>query len=111
LRPATASSAPRAPRADLVIYDERYPDAERFAEEWRQAGVRVLPTSGEIVTLWHEQVAGSLEAGARRITGLTLHSDFEIVRGLASRHRLRVLQKELRVARIRAGSLTCWQLG
>lgn len=108
---AAAASGPLAQRVDLVIYDERYPDAERFAEEWRKAGARVLATSGEIVTLWREQVAGPVGSGFRRIVGLTLHSDFEIVRGLAAGHRLRVLQKEHRVARIRAGTLTCWRLG
>jgi hypothetical protein len=95
----------------FFVYDERYPDARQAALEQESAGARVLATSGETVTLWREHIAAAASKGPVRIAGLTQHSDFEIVRSLASLHRLRILQQEHRIARARSGALTAWLLG
>jgi hypothetical protein len=108
-------AAPSAERfvqpVHFFIYDERYPDARHAAVEHERVGARVLATSGEMVTLWREGIAGAAKKGPVRIAGLTQHSDFEIVRSLASLHRLRVVQQEHRIARARSGTLTAWVLG
>lgn len=105
------SHEPAVPPVRFFIYDERYPEGQRAGLQWKGASVRTLGTSGEIVTLWREQIAGAAAAGPVRIAGLTQHSDFEIVRSLASLHRLRVIQQEHQFARARLGTLTAWLLG
>lgn len=111
--PGIGWTMPRAStRAErFFIYDERYPDARQAALEQEAAGARILATSGEIVTLWRERIAGAMNVASVQIAGLTQHSDFEIVRSLTAVHRLRVMQREHRIGRARSGTLTAWLLG
>ena len=83
--PAASEESARANRIDVVIYDARYPDAERFASALARDGARTFATAGEIVTLWREELATRPDIERLWIAGLTLHSDFEIARGLGVR--------------------------
>ncbi|HVY79479.1 MAG TPA: hypothetical protein VG994_00735 [Steroidobacteraceae bacterium] len=117
----TALAAPEKPapahRIDVVIYDARYPDAERFASALAREGATAFATAGEIVTLWRESLATRPDVDGLWIAGLTLHSDFEIARGLAAAHGLRVFHRRSGAPRppdamrARPGALTSWLLG
>jgi hypothetical protein len=115
--PAASEESARANRIDVVIYDARYPDAERFASALARDGARTFATAGEIVTLWREELATRPDIERLWIAGLTLHSDFEIARGLAAAHGLRVFHRRscaprpADAVRARPGALTSWLLG
>ena len=89
---ATLSALTRT-RVDVVVFDERYDEAVQFAAELEQAGAVALATRGEIVTQWRECPTLAERSRRLRIAGLTLHSDFELLRSFSAAMGLRVLHE------------------
>lgn len=110
--PADASSIDRATRAnpaatshalDFAFYDERYPDAIRFAAVMAHAGTATLAVRGEIVTLWRDCIRITPRGHRPRIAAITLFSDFQILAGLGAERGLRVLHQGRHVRDPRGG--------
>jgi hypothetical protein len=78
-------------RIDVVVYDERYSDARRFADALQARGVLALATGSDLAGLWHGSRSRSALQAASRIAGFTPDSDLYIVRSMTARQGLRVL--------------------
>jgi hypothetical protein len=97
--PAMASSA----RAEgIVLFDARYAPSRELADALARDGLTPLATNQDVVRLWYEE---QTFRRAPRIAGTTLHSDFEIVRGLLKEQRSRLRLTSL----ARTGSLVSWR--
>ena len=83
---ATVVATAIVPRGSgiVVVYDERHPEARAFAKE---LNAHALPVRGDAGRLWYDTLRG---LGARRIAGMTTHTDLLILRTLARDQGLKV---------------------
>ena len=77
-------------RFDVVVYNEWFPEARELA---RMPGVTALPIQGDAGKLWYGPLRARIDAGARRIAGLTTHTDLLILETLARESGLKVRQR------------------
>jgi hypothetical protein len=90
--------------ADVVVYNDWYAQARAFAAAFPE-GTRVLAVEGDAGKLWYERLRGLLATeGARRIAGMTTHTDLLILETLARSKGLRVRRRNP------AGRLVSWVL-
>jgi hypothetical protein len=83
-----------------VVFDGRYSDAARFADELMRLGAQAVDTSQDPAWI----VRPALLEG-RRLMGLTPASDLALLRGCAAQPGLRVVHKALHDARPARGRL------
>jgi hypothetical protein len=94
--PVGASLAPPSadPAAfDVAAYNDLFPQARTFAAELSERGVRTLAVDGDAGRLWYETLRGLVDGGARRIAGMTTHTDLLILETLARDKGLRIRQR------------------
>jgi len=97
-----AASANAAP-IGAVIYDERYGDARRFADELARQGARRFTTRSNVARLWYERGSGNIVDDRSQIAGFTSYADLVVVQWIVSAWRFRVLYEGMHDAR---GSMT-----
>ncbi len=73
----------RQPTFDVIVYNNWYPQACAFASTFDTQAIRALAVQGDAGALWYRALRTLVEAGARRIAGMTTHTDFLILETLA----------------------------
>lgn len=53
------------------VFDERFEQAARLAQDLGQLGTRAYAVRGDVSEVWYDHLAPSLQAGSRAIGGLT----------------------------------------
>jgi hypothetical protein len=95
-RTAIRGNDPSADRVDVVLYEPKYLASRDFALQLIEHGARPFSTHDCIVSLWRGPLERCAKQRKARIAGLTLYSDFVIMRECARERRLRVLREDLR---------------
>lgn len=83
------------PDATIVVYESRYFASREFARLLEERGARAFSTQDDVVCLWRGALGDCLDCDTPLIAGLTLHSDYEILRACARERQLRVLREAL----------------
>jgi hypothetical protein len=88
-------AVPSADRAafDVVVYNDLFPQAKAFAAGLSGQGVRALAVEGDAGRLWYDPLRGLVDGGARRIAGMTTHTDLLILETLARDKGLKTRQR------------------
>jgi hypothetical protein len=86
ISPAQALESPRT----VILFDERYGDAQQFAQATAQICDQILPTRQDVVRLWFDGLAELVAKPDTRIMGLTTHSDMEVLQSCLAGARLRL---------------------
>lgn len=86
----TALSREPGPALDLVVFNDRYADARRFAAALGTDAIPTLPVSGDPATLWYGALSQLIADGKRRIAGMGTSMDLFILETLARDTGLRV---------------------
>ena len=81
------------PDFDVVVYNDWFAPARAFAGDLANQGVRALPVQGDAGRLWYDTLRGLVSSGARRIAGMTTHTDLLILQTLARAEGLKVRQR------------------
>jgi hypothetical protein len=77
----------------VVVYNEWYRQAETFAAALSGRSACVLAVQGDAGRLWYDRLRGLARGGARRIAGMTTHTDLLILETLARDEGLKVRQR------------------
>ena len=95
--------AVRAPalQPDLFVHNDWFPQAREAARSRPEA---VLAVAGDAGRLWYDVLRQRIAGGARRIAGLTTHTDLLILETLARDAGLRVRHRDSQ------GRLVAWVL-
>lgn len=78
---------------DVVVYNELFPQAKAFVAALPGRGVRALAVEGDAGRLWFGTLRGLVDAGTRRIAGMTTHTDLLILETLGRDKGLRIRQR------------------
>jgi hypothetical protein len=92
----------------VVLYEPRYAPSAAFAEALMQQGARAFSTQDDIVTLWRGELGRCMDCATPRVAGLTLHSDFDVLRMCAREQKLRVLSESLQRFETSLGGTRGW---
>lgn len=108
--PAAAADAGMSPFAtdtfDVVIFNDWHAQAQAFAADHAERGVRALAVNGDAGKLWYDTLRGLVGKGARRIAGMTTHTDLLILETLARDQGLRVRRR----SNLKGTRLVSWVL-
>ena len=90
-----AIAVPAVSRApfDVVVYNDWHPQAQAFAADLSERGVRTLAVKGDAGKLWYDTLRGLVGKRSCRIAGMTTHTDLLILETLARDKGLRVRRR------------------
>jgi hypothetical protein len=83
-------------RPNAVLYEPKYQASRDFALQLIERGAHPFSTHDCIVAIWRGPLERCLAQRKPRIAGLTLYSDFLIMRECARERGLRVIREDLR---------------
>jgi hypothetical protein len=83
----------RVPGFDVVVYNDWHPQAQAFAADHSERGVRALAVKGDAGKLWYDTLRGLVGKRSCRIAGMTTHTDLLILETLARDQGLRVRRR------------------
>jgi hypothetical protein len=89
----------RALRVTLAVFDERFPDARRFAHAVRDSRVLALPLESDVVIQWSRSLRHRMETRTTSMIGLTTYADLVLVRGLIAPRGLRLQRHTIHARR------------
>ena len=102
---ATVSLVAQAP-FDVVVYNDWHPQAQAFAADLSERGVRTLAVKGDAGKLWYDTLRGLVGKRSCRIAGMTTHTDLLILETLARDKGLRVRRR----SNLNGSRLVSWVL-
>jgi len=114
---AQARLAPARAPFDVIVFNERFPEARSFAAAFEERRIRALPVNGDAGRLWYDTLRGLTAAGVRGIAGMTTHTDLLILETLARETGLKVRHRDKPAAPYTTSSrsaprqLVSWVLG
>jgi hypothetical protein len=91
-----------------VLYEPRYAPSVEFARALARQGAQAFSTQDDVFALWRGELGQCLDCSAPRVAGLTLHSDFEVLRLSARERKLRVLSESLQRFEVSNGGTPGW---
>ena len=103
-----AIAVPAVSRApfDVVVYNDWHPQAQAFAADLSERGVRTLAVKGDAGKLWYDTLRGLVGKRSCRIAGMTTHTDLLILETLARDTGLRVRRR----SNLNGSRLVSWVL-
>jgi hypothetical protein len=103
-----AIALPAVSRApfDVVVYNDWHPQAQAFAADLSEQGVRTLAVKGDAGKLWYDTLRGLVGKRSCRIAGMTTHTDLLILETLARDKGLRVRRR----SNLNGSRLVSWVL-
>jgi hypothetical protein len=104
---AIAAAAPRL----LVVHDPAYRRSREFAAAFQDRGARVVALEPDALAAWHGTLRAACADSGARISGLTTHTDFLVLRDLARAAGLvPVAARDADAGSARRATLIAWTL-